>query len=177
MKPRIDQLSEPPLRDEIIAGLRHYGFAPGGYMGSCHSCQNTFIGAKRASSCWECAVGFAVKQADAVRELYPLKALYAKATQGPWIAGSDIAHFNAPAVSMGRYGPAASHFATDADAQLVEALHQTVARILGIEDALAPIDPLVEKLDQIASGEETTLTPEEVQAIRARIVPQRKRYG
>ncbi|AXQ69313.1 5'-3' deoxyribonucleotidase [Caulobacter phage CcrBL9] len=35
--------------------LRGYGWAPGGYMSTCHSCEQTFIGDKRAISCHPCA--------------------------------------------------------------------------------------------------------------------------
>ena len=32
-----------------------YGYAPGDYFGRCHACQRTFIGAKRAWHCEDCA--------------------------------------------------------------------------------------------------------------------------
>lgn len=40
------------------------GYAPGGYMGTCHGCKTIFIGDKRALSCLPCAVASYDKSAN-----------------------------------------------------------------------------------------------------------------
>src|SRR3712207_3186158 len=101
-------------------------------MGSCVTCKEQMMGVdKRAINCWQCAISFAIKDAERLRSLYPLKNLYAAATKGKWEFGTDISHFDSPCVFMEGMGPSASHFYRDADAKLTVALHQNVARVLG----------------------------------------------
>lgn len=53
------------LRDDVIAGLRRFGFAPGGYMGTCGGCGSTMTNVdKRCRRCWQCAVLAATDQQE-----------------------------------------------------------------------------------------------------------------
>jgi hypothetical protein len=44
------------MADELVKRLRDHGYAPGSYMVKCRTCDETFIGDKRAWSCEPCAL-------------------------------------------------------------------------------------------------------------------------
>jgi len=44
------------------AGLKHFGWAPGGYMGTCGSCGRERMGDKRAVNCHDCALALFLKE-------------------------------------------------------------------------------------------------------------------
>ncbi len=88
---QFELLNEHPDAQSVGEQYRMFGFLPGGYICMCQRCDNRFIGAKRSSSCLDCARILEKERATTDKDTNPFEGVRAEFKESHQkIGGTDV---------------------------------------------------------------------------------------